>query len=103
MASETYVHNGTEFKNANNIYVNVSGTFQGVDEAYANVGGTYKLVFSSFQATSFVTLATGTGTFTVPENANAIHIKSAFISSQYLSFETCRTESTPIPAGSPGE
>ena len=77
MASETYVHNGTEFKNANNIYVNVSGTFQGVDEAYANVGGTYKLVFSSFQATSFVTLSTGTGTFTVPENANAIHIKSA--------------------------
>ena len=77
MASETYVHNGTEFKNANNIYVNVSGTFQGVDEAYANVGGTFKLVFSSFQATSFVTLATGTGTFTVPENANAIHIKSA--------------------------
>ena len=69
--AETYVHNGTEFKNAQQIYGNVSGTFQEVNAAYANVGGTFKLVFSAFQATSFVTLSSGTGTFTVPANANA--------------------------------
>ena len=49
--AETYVHNGTEFKNAQQIYGNVSGTFQEVNAAYANVGGTFKLVFSAFQAT----------------------------------------------------
>jgi hypothetical protein len=75
--AETYVHNGTEFKNAQQIYGNVSGTFQEVNAAYANVGGTFKLVFSAFQATSFVTLSSGTGTFTVPANANALHVKAA--------------------------
>ena len=77
MASETYVHNGSSFAEADQIYVNVSGTFREVDEAYANVGGTYKLVFAAFEATSFVTLSSGSGTFSVPANANAIHIKSA--------------------------
>ena len=75
--AETYVHNGTEFKNAQQSYGNVSGTFQEVNAAYANVGGTFKLVFSAFQATSFVTLSSGTGTFTVPANANALHIQAA--------------------------
>ena len=39
--------------------------------------GTYQLIFSAFEATSFVTLSSGSGTFTVPDNANAIHIQAA--------------------------
>ena len=72
--AETYVHNGTEFKNAQQIYGNVSGTFQEVNAAYANVGGTFKLVFSAFQATSFVTLSSGTGFQT---DAGKIHLAFA--------------------------
>ena len=75
--AETYVHNSSSFKNAQQIYGNVSGTFREVNAAYANVGGTFKLVFSAFQATSFVTLTSGSATFTVPSNANALHIQSA--------------------------
>ena len=59
------------------INVNDGGTWYEVDEAYANVGGTWQEVFSSFEATSFVTLSSGSGTFVVPEKANAIHIQAA--------------------------
>ena len=75
--AETYVRNSSAFQQATQIFVNVSGTYQEVNEAYANVSGTYKLVFSAFEATSFVTLSSGSGTFTVPNNANAIHIQAA--------------------------
>ena len=75
--AETYVRNSSAFQQANQIFVNVSGTYQEVNEAYANVSGTYKLIFSAFEATSFVTLSSGSGTFTVPDNANAIHIQAA--------------------------
>ena len=75
--AESYVRNSSGFQQANQIFVNVGGTYQEVNEAYANVGGTYKLIFSAFEATSFVTLSSGSGTFTVPDNANAIHIQAA--------------------------
>ncbi|BCV06061.1 MAG: hypothetical protein CM15mV124_550 [uncultured marine virus] len=51
--------------NAQQIYGNVSGTISRNVTAYANVGGTFKLVFQLFKL-SFVTLSSGTGTFTVP-------------------------------------
>ena len=75
--AETYVRNSSAFQQATQIFVNVSGTYQEVNEAYANVSGTYQLIFSAFEATSFVTLSSGSGTFTVPDNANAIHIQAA--------------------------
>jgi hypothetical protein len=44
--------------------------------AYAKVSGTFgKKYLSAFKATSFVTLSSGSGTFTVPDGANAIHIQ----------------------------
>ena len=64
--AETYVRNSRTFQQTNQIFVNVSGTYQEVNEAYANVSGTYKLIFTAFEATSFVTLSSGSGTFSVP-------------------------------------
>ena len=75
--AETYVRNSSAFQQANQIFANVSGTYQEVNEAYANVGGTFKLIFSAFEATAFATLSSGSGTFSVPANANAIHIQAA--------------------------
>ena len=75
--AETYVRNSSAFQQTNQIFANVSGTYQEVNEAYANVSGTYKLVFTAFEATSFATLSSGSGTFSVPSNANAIHIQAA--------------------------
>jgi hypothetical protein len=70
----TNVNKSGTWYEADQINVNDGGTWYEVDEAYANVSGTWEEVFSSFQATSFVTLSSGSGTFAVPENANAIHI-----------------------------
>jgi len=73
----TNVNKSGTWYEADQINVNDGGTWYEVDEAYANVGGTWKEVFSSFEATSFVTLSSGSGTFVVPEKANAIHIQAA--------------------------
>ena len=73
----TNVNKSGTWYEADQINVNDGGTWYEVDEAYANVSGTWEEVFSSFQATSFVTLSSGSGTFAVPDNANAIHIQYA--------------------------
>jgi hypothetical protein len=54
----------------------VSGTWQEADEIYAKVSGVWKLVFAAFEATSYSTLSSGSGTFTVPQGANAIHVEA---------------------------
>jgi hypothetical protein len=41
------------------------------------VSGDWKLVFAAFEATSIQTLSSGSGTFTVPQGANAIHIQAS--------------------------
>jgi len=46
------------------------------DEIYAKNSGTWELVFAAFTATSYTTLSSGSGTFTVPDGANAIHIQA---------------------------
>ena len=73
----TNVNKSGTWYEADQINVNDGGTWYEVDEAYANVGGTWQEVFSSFEATSFVTLSSGSGTFVVPEKANAIHVQYA--------------------------
>ena len=65
------------YQEADEVYAKVSGTWEEVDEIYAKDSGTWQLVFSSFEATSFVTLSSGSSTFSVPEKANAIHIQAA--------------------------
>ena len=60
-----------------NTYGKVGGTFQEADEVYGKVSGTWELVFAAFTATSYTTLSSGSGTFTVPDGANAIHIQAA--------------------------
>ncbi len=75
--ANTYGKVSGTFQEADEIYAKVSGTWEEIDEAYAKVSGTWQLVFSAFEATSFVTLSSGSGTFSVPDQANAIHIQAA--------------------------
>ena len=75
--ANTYGKVGGTFQEATEVYAKDSGTWQDVDEVYAKDGGTWQLVFSSFEATSFTTLSSGSGTFVVPDKANAIHIQAA--------------------------
>jgi hypothetical protein len=63
-------------ENLENAYGKVSGVWQEADEIYAKVSGTWELVFAAFEATSFATLSSGSGTFSVPQGANAIHVQA---------------------------
>ncbi len=75
--TNTYGKVSGTFQEIDNAYGKVSGTWQEADEIYAKVSGVWKLVFSAFEATSFVTESSGSGTFVVPAQANAIHIQFA--------------------------
>ena len=75
--ANTYGKVSGTFQEADQVYAKVSGTWEEVDEVYAKDSGTWRLVFSAFEATSYVTLSSGSGTFTVPDQANAIHIQAA--------------------------
>ena len=67
------------YQEADQVYAKVSGTWEEMDEVYAKDSGTWRLVFSAFEATSFATLSSGSGSFVVPDQANAIHIQFADI------------------------
>jgi hypothetical protein len=75
--ANTYGKVSGTFQEIQNAYGKVSGTWEEVDEIYAKDSGTWELVFSAFEATSYVTLSSGSGTFAVPQGANAIHIQAA--------------------------
>jgi len=75
--ANTYGKVSGTFQEIDNAYGKVSGTWQEADEIYAKVSGTWELVFAAFEAGSIQTLSSGSGTFTVPQGANAIHIQAA--------------------------
>jgi hypothetical protein len=75
--ANTYGKVSGTFEEIENAYGKVSGTWQEADEIYAKVSGVWEEVFIAFKATSFVTLSSGSGTFVVPQGANAIHIQAA--------------------------
>ena len=64
--SQLYVRDGTSFTNKT------------INNAYIKDGGSWRTVFTLFDTpTNFNTAGAGTTTFSVPGNANAIHIKQA--------------------------
>ena len=75
--ANTYGKVSGTFEEIENAYGKVSGTWQEADEIYAKVSGTWELVFAAFTATSLTTLSSGSGTFIVPDGANAIHIQAS--------------------------
>ena len=75
--ANTYGKVSGTFQEIDNAYGKVSGTWQEADEIYGKVSGVWKLVFAAFEATSIQTLSSGSGTFTVPQGANAIHIQAS--------------------------
>ena len=75
--ANTYGKVSGTFQEIENAYGKVSGVWQEADEIYAKVSGTWETVFAAFTATSLQTLSSGSGTFAVPEGANAIHIQAA--------------------------
>jgi hypothetical protein len=74
--ANTYGKVSGTFQEIDNAYGKVSGTWKEADEIYGKVSGVWKLVFAAFEATSIQTLSSGSGTFTVPQGANAIHIQA---------------------------
>ena len=75
--ANTYAKVSGTFEEIENAYGKVSGTWQEADEIYAKQSGTWELVFAAFTSTSLQTLSSGSGTFTVPDGANAIHIQAS--------------------------
>ena len=74
--ANTYGKVSGTFQEIDNAYGKVSGAWQEADEIYGKVSGVWKLVFAAFQAASVQTLSSGSGTFSVPQGANAIHIQA---------------------------
>jgi hypothetical protein len=87
--ANTYGKVSGTFEEIENAYGKVSGTWQEADEIYAKQSGTWELVFSAFKATSFVTLSSGSGTFVVPGQANAIHIQAAVLVVEVVQVRGC--------------
>jgi hypothetical protein len=75
--ANTYGKVSGTFEEIENAYGKVSGTWQEADEIYAKNSGTWELVFAAFTATSYTTLSSGSGTFTVPDGANALHVQAS--------------------------
>ena len=75
--ANTYGKVSGTFQEIENAYGKVSGVWKEADEIYGKVSGTWELVFAAFTATSYSTLSSGSGTFTVPDGANAIHIEAS--------------------------
>ena len=75
--ANTYGKVSGTFQEIENAYGKVSGTWEEVDEIYAKASGTWELVFAAFTPGAIQTLSSGSGTFTVPQGANAIHIQAA--------------------------
>ena len=75
--ANTYGKVSGTFEEIDNAYGKVSGVWKEADEIYGKVSGVWKLVFAAFQAGSVQTVSSGSGTFTVPDGANAIHIQAS--------------------------
>ena len=75
--ANTYGKVSGTFEEIDNAYGKVSGVWKEADEIYGKVSGVWKLVFAAFEAGSIQTLSSGSGTFLVPQGANAIHIQAA--------------------------
>ena len=75
--ANTYAKVSGTFQEIENAYGKVSGTWQEADEIYAKVSGVWQLVFAAFTPGSIQILSSGSGTFSVPDGANAIHIQAA--------------------------
>jgi len=75
--ANTYGKVSGTFEEIENAYGKVSGTWQEADEIYAKASGTWELVFAAFTPGAIQTLSSGSGTFAVPQGANAIHIQAA--------------------------
>ena len=75
--ANTYGKVSGTFQEIENAYGKVSGVWKEADEIYGKVSGTWELVFAAFTATSYSTLSSGSGSFTVPDGANALHIQAS--------------------------
>jgi len=75
--ANTYGKVSGTFEEIQNAYGKVSGVWKEADEIYGKVSGVWKLVFAAFTPGSVQTLSSGSGTFAVPQGANAIHIQAS--------------------------
>lgn len=75
MGVGTYVKVSGVWQRISRLYGKVSGTWQEAEEGYGNVSGTYQLTHVAFAATGYYTRTSGSGSQTVPSQANAVHVQ----------------------------
>jgi len=71
-----YIKASSAWKQVNQAFVKSSSAWKEIQEGYIKVGGAWKSFYVAFVATGFTT-QTSTGTVTVPDGANAIHVQAA--------------------------
>lgn len=77
MGVGTYVKVGGVWRRVTRIYGKVSGTWREIEQGYGRVSGSYRLTHVSFKATGYYTRGVGSGSQTVPAQANAVHVQYA--------------------------
>ena len=71
-----YIKASSAWKQVNQAFVKSSSAWKEIQEGYIKVGGAWKSFYVAFVATGFTTQTSNT-TVTVPDGANAIHVKAA--------------------------
>lgn len=73
--AETYIKDGTTWRNVKALYVNQSGTWRPIRNVYVNDSGTWRLVFGGNTGTASWTTAQST-TWTVPNGVYSISVNA---------------------------
>ena len=75
MGVGTFVKVSGVWQRVTRLYGKVSGTWQEADSGYAKASGTYQLVHVAYAASSYTLKSSGSGSISVPSQANAIHFQ----------------------------
>ena len=75
MGVGTFVKVSGVWQRVTRLYGKVSGTWQEADSGYAKASGTYQLVHVAYAASGYTLKSSGSGSISVPSQANAIHFQ----------------------------
>lgn len=77
MSVGTYVKVSGVWKRVTRLYGKVSGTWREAIAGYSKASGSWRLTHSAYAASSYFTRGVGSGSQTVPAEANAVHVQYA--------------------------
>lgn len=75
MSVGTFVKVSGVWRRVTRLYGKVSGTWREADEGYSKASGSWRLTHVAYPASGYTTRTSGSGTISIPSQANAIHFQ----------------------------